>query len=137
MTRTIPDQGRFPTTFPAATTSASRSTVLPSSPTASTTPSVSEKKSFSLQLKAIEETWMNLQVDDQPDKKMTFKTGEGISVQALYRIRIVVGNAGGLDLTLNGKPLDRFGKSGEVLTLLFTSQGVEVKRQEKPKPTQE
>jgi hypothetical protein len=63
---------------------------------------------------------------------MTFKAGEGISVQASNRIRIIIGNAGGLDLILNGKPLDKFGKPGEVLTLLFTSQGVEVKRSEKP-----
>jgi cytoskeleton protein RodZ len=110
---------------------------LTSSPPASIATSVSEKKSFSLQLKAVEETWVSLQVDDQPEKEMTFKAGEGISAQASNRIRIVVGNAGGLDLILNGKSLDKFGKSGEVLTLLFTSQGVEVKRPEKPKPTQE
>ena len=75
---------------------------------------------------------MRLQVDDQSEKEMTFKAGEGISVQASNRIRIIIGNAGGLDLILNGKPLDKFGKPGEVLTLLFTSQGVEVKRSEKP-----
>jgi cytoskeleton protein RodZ len=107
------------------------------SPPASTTTSVPEKRTFSLQLKAVEETWVSLQVDDQPAKEMTFKAGEGISVQASNRIRIIIGNAGGLDLILNGKPLDKFGKPGEVLTLLFTSQGVEVKRPEKPKPSQE
>jgi cytoskeletal protein RodZ len=103
----------------------------PSLPVPATT-SVPEKKTFSLQLKAVEETWVSLQVDDQSEKEMTFKAGEGISVQASNRIRIIIGNAGGLDLILNGKPLDKFGKPGEVLTLLFTSQGVEVKRSEKP-----
>ncbi len=102
----------------------------PSLPVPATT-SVPEKKTFSLQLKAVEETWVSLQVDDQSEKEMTFKAGEGISVQASNRIRIIIGNAGGLDLILNGKPLDKFGKPGEVLTLLFTSQGVEVKRSEK------
>ena len=103
----------------------------PSLPVPATT-SVPEKKTFSLQLKAVEETWVSLQVDDQSEKEMTFKAGEGISVHASNRIRIIIGNAGGLDLILNGKPLDKFGKPGEVLTLLFTSQGVEVKRSEKP-----
>jgi cytoskeletal protein RodZ len=103
----------------------------PSLPVPATT-SVPEKKTFSLQLKAVEETWVSLQVDDQSEKEMTFKAGEGISVQASNRIRIIIGNAGGLDLILNGKPLDKFGKPGEVLTLLFTFQGVEVKRSEKP-----
>jgi len=104
----------------------------PSPPVTATT-SVPEKKPFSLQLKAVEETWVSLQVDDQPEKEMTFKPGEGISVQASNRIRVILGNAGGLDLVFNGKPLEKFGKAGEVLTLIFTSQGVEVKHPEKPK----
>jgi len=97
-----------------------------------TTHSVPEKKPFSLQLKAVEETWVSLQVEGQSEKEMTFKPGEGISIQASNQIRIIIGNAGGLELILNGKPLDKFGKSGEVVTLTITSQGVEVKRPEKP-----
>jgi cytoskeletal protein RodZ len=104
----------------------------PSPPLPATT-SVLEKKPFSLQLKAVEETWVSLRVDDQSEKEMTFKPGEGISIQASNRIRMIVGNAGGIDLILNGKPLERFGKSGEVVTLTLTSQGMEVKRHEKPK----
>jgi cytoskeletal protein RodZ len=98
------------------------------SPPATATTSVPEKKPFSLQLKAVEETWVSAQVDDQPGKEWTFKPGEGISLQASNRIRILVGNAGGLELILDGKPLDKFGKSGEVVTLIMTPQGVEVKR---------
>jgi hypothetical protein len=48
-----------------------------------------------------------------------------------------LGNAGGLDLVLNGKPLGKSGRPGEVLNLIVTSQGVEVKRPEKPKPPNE
>jgi hypothetical protein len=50
---------------------------------------------------------------------------------------VKLGNAGGLDPVLNGKPLGKFGKSGEVLNLIVTPQGVEVKRPEKPKPPNE
>jgi cytoskeleton protein RodZ len=108
----------------------------PSSPVAEKT-SLPEKKPLSLQVKAVEETWVNLQVDDQSGKEMIFKPGEGISVEASNRIRMTLGNAGGLDLIWNGKPLEKFGKSGEVLTLFFTSRGIEVKRPEKPKPPKE
>ena len=108
----------------------------PSPPVTATT-SVPEKKPFFLQLKAVGETWVSLQVDDQPVKEMTLKPGEGISIQASNRIRVILGNAGGLDLILNGKPLEKFGKSGEVLTLIFTPQGVEVRHPEKPKPPKE
>jgi len=97
----------------------------PSPPVAAIT-SAQEKKAFSVQLKAVEETWVSLRVDDQPEKEMTFKPRDGISVQATDRIRMKLGNAGGVDLILNGKPLGKFGKSGEVLTLVFTPQGVEV-----------
>jgi cytoskeleton protein RodZ len=105
--------------------------VAPSPPVA-TTHSVPEKKTFSLQLKAVEETWVSLQVEGQSEKEMTFKPGEGTSIQASNKIRMIIGNAGGLDLILSGKPLDKFGKSGEVVTLTITPQGVEVKRPEKP-----
>jgi hypothetical protein len=44
-----------------------------------------------------------------------------------------VGNAGGLDLIFNERPLERFGKSGEVVTLIVTFQGVEKKLLKKPK----
>jgi cytoskeleton protein RodZ len=106
--------------------------VAPSAPVAAAT-SVPEKKVLSLQLKAVEVTWVSVQADDQPAKEMTFKPGEGISVQASNRIRTILGNAGGIDLILNGKPLERVGRSGEVVTLTLTSQGIEVKRHEKPK----
>jgi cytoskeleton protein RodZ len=108
-----------------------KSPIAPSPPVA-TTHSVPGKKPFSLQLKAVEETWVSLQVEGQSEKEMTFKPGEGISIQASNKIRIIIGNAGGLDLILSGKPLEKFGKSGEVVTLTITSQGVEVKRPEKP-----
>jgi cytoskeleton protein RodZ len=108
----------------------------PSAPVAATT-SVQEKKPISLQLKAIEETWLSLQADDQSGKEMILKPGEGMTVQASGRILMKLGNAGGLDLVLNGKPLGKSGKSGEVLTLVVTPQGAEVKGPEKPKPPKE
>jgi len=108
----------------------------PSAPVTATTP-VQEKKAISLQLKAIEETWLSLQVDDQSGKEMILKPGEGTTIQASGRILMKLGNAGGLDLVLNGKPLGKSGRSGEVLNLIVTSQGVEVKRPEKPKPPNE
>jgi len=113
-----------------------RKPLTPSAPVTATT-SVQEKKAISLHLKAIEETWLSLQADDQSGKEMILKPGEGITLQASGRILMKLGNAGGLDLVLNGKPLGKFGKSGEVLNLIVTSQGVEVKRPEKPMPPKE
>lgn len=96
-------------------------------------PSILEKKTFSLRMKAEQETWISLQVDDQLKRVRTFKPGEEISLQATNYIHMIVGNAGGLQLILNETPLERLGESGEVLTLHFTSEGMEIKRHGKPK----
>ena len=109
---------------------------MPSAPVAATT-FVQQKKAISLQLKAVEQTWLSLQADDQSGQDMILKLGEEITFQASARILMKLGNAGGLDLVLNGKPLGKLGKSGEVLNLIVTPQGVEVKRSEKPKPPDE
>jgi hypothetical protein len=105
---------------------------LPSPPQITGTTSTPEEQPFSLQLKAVEETWLRIQINGQPEHEMTLKPGEATSHQALKRIHLVVGNAGGVNIIFKGKSLERFGKSGEVVNLIFTPQGVEAKRFEKP-----
>ena len=96
-----------------------------------------EEQPFSLQLKAVEETWVRIRINGLPDHEMTLKRGESTSHQALKRIHLLVGNAGGLDIIFKGKSLERFGKSGEVVNLVFTPQGVETQPLEKPNPKPE
>ena len=98
---------------------------------------VPKTKPLSLKLKAVEETWVRIQVDDTPEREMTFKPGDVTSHQAMTRIHLLVGNAGGLDVTLNGRLIEKFGKSGEVVTAIITPQGVETKLSEMTKPTKE
>ena len=104
---------------------------LASSPPAAATKSVQEKRDISLQLKAIERTWLNFQADNQSEEDMILNPGEGISVLASNQIRIIIGNAGGLDLVLNGKTLNKYGTSGEVVRLIITPQGIAVNPPEK------
>ena len=105
----------------------------PPSPNIAGTTLVPEEEPLSLRLKAVEETWVRIQVNGQPEHEMTLKPGEATSHRALKRIHLKIGNAGGIDLIFNGRPLERFGRSGEVVTLTFTPQGVEAQRHEKPK----
>ena len=107
---------------------------LPSPPQMVGTISTPEEQPFSLQLKAVEETWVRIQINGQPQHQMTLRPGESTSHQAQKQIYLLVGNAGGLDIIFKGKTLARFGKSGEVVNLIFTPQGVETKRFEQPKP---
>jgi cytoskeletal protein RodZ len=108
-----------------------------SPPKISEKPSVPEEKLITLQLKADEKTWASIQVDGQQEREITLQAGEGTSYRAKKRIQLIVGNAGGLDITFNDKRLERFGKSGEVIILIFTPQGVEAKPREKTKPPEE
>jgi cytoskeletal protein RodZ len=91
-------------------------------------------KTISLQLKAVELTWVSVKADNQTEKEMMLRPGETIPLEAVHQIYVLVGNAGGLDLIHNGKTLERFGKSGEVVALTFTPEGLDVKRVEKSKP---
>jgi cytoskeleton protein RodZ len=93
-----------------------------------------EKKLLTLGMKAVEKTWLHIQSSEKPDMDVILQPGENLSVQDGQRIELLVGNAGGLDLIFNGMPMEKSGKSGEVVTLIFTPQGIETKRHEKPKP---
>ena len=59
------------------------------------------------------------------------RPGETIPLEAVSQMYVLVGNAGGLDLIHNGKPLQRFGNSGDVVGLTFTPEGFDLKRHEK------
>jgi len=108
----------------------------PSAPPLSPAPD-QEGKPVSLQLKAAERTWIRFQIDDQAEKEAMLQPGEILNLRDTKRVHLLVGNAGGLDLTVNGRRLDRFGESREVVTLIFTPGGVEVKRKEKTSPISE
>jgi cytoskeletal protein RodZ len=110
----------------------------PPPPQVSETTVPPQEQPFSLQLKAVEETWVRIKIDDQPEYEMTLKPGEVTYHQGLKRIRLLVGNAGGLDIVFKGELQKRTGKSGEVVDIAFTPQGVEAKHYViKPKPEPE
>jgi hypothetical protein len=109
----------------------------PPSPPASEKPSALEEKGISLGVKAVERTWVAIQIDGQPAREATFQPGESFTYQAAKRIELVLGNAGGLDMTFNERRLEKIGRSGEVVTVIFTPQGVETTRRELSEPAQE
>ncbi len=100
-------------------------------------PSALAEKGISLDIKAVERTWVAIQIDGQPVREATFQPGESFTYRAAKRIELVLGNAGGLDMTFNERRLEKIGKSGEVVTVVFTPQGVETTRRELPEPAQE
>ena len=109
----------------------------PSPPPVSERPSALAEKGISLDIKAVERTWVAIRIDSQTVREATFQPGESLTYRAAERIELVLGNAGGLDMTFNERQLEKMGKSGEVVTVIFTPQGVETTRREIHKPAQE
>jgi cytoskeletal protein RodZ len=72
---------------------------------------------YTLDIKAVEETWLKIIVDDQNAQELTLKTGETAQVKATALFNLLIGNAGGVELKLNGAPVSVSGKSGQVVNI--------------------
>lgn len=75
---------------------------------------------------AKELTWMQANIDGKDINETLLKPGEEISWKGQEKIIITVGNAGGIDLEINGKKQEPLGKSGSVVKgVVVTSAGIE------------
>ncbi|MCK5323044.1 MAG: DUF4115 domain-containing protein, partial [Desulfobulbaceae bacterium] len=74
-----------------------------------------EKIEYAYLLKAIftETTWIQITVDDKPPRDAIYKAGSRRIWRAREKIDLHIGNAGGVNLTLNGSPVANLGPSGQ------------------------
>lgn len=78
-----------------------------------------------LKVSAKELTWMQAYVDGKEQQEKLLKPGEEISWKGEEKITLTVGNAGGIDLEVNGKKQEPLGKRGVVVrNIVITSTGV-------------
>jgi len=68
---------------------------------------------------AMEKTWMRILNDEQQVSDVLLQPQETSSWTARRQFRITVGNAGGIELFLNGVSQGRLGKSGQVVNLVL------------------
>jgi cytoskeleton protein RodZ len=73
---------------------------------------VSEK--LLLKLVTVEDTWMKITVDRQSPREYSLRPGDLLEFEASLGYNILIGNAAGVQLTLNGKPVEIMGKHGQV-----------------------
>jgi len=66
---------------------------------------------YVLEAKVTEPTWLSVQIDKEKKKSANYQPGDRMVWQAERKISLFVGNAGGIVLTLNGKPIPSLGKS--------------------------
>ncbi|HEY4485700.1 MAG TPA: RodZ domain-containing protein [Nitrospiria bacterium] len=78
-----------------------------------------ESASFSepliLRLDAIETSWVAVTIDDKIAKEVVLRPGESVVWKALDSFVISLGNAGGVQIKLNGRDLPPMGASGAVV----------------------
>jgi cytoskeleton protein RodZ len=72
---------------------------------------------LTLQMTAKEPTWMSVEIDDEPPLEVSLGEGETVSWKAKRGFSLLIGNAGGVEGVLNGKPLASFGEEGKVVRI--------------------
>jgi cytoskeleton protein RodZ len=88
------------------------------------------RRELTLQIRALEETWIAFQVDAHLPREVTLRAGETFSQHANGQIKLKIGNAGGVNVTFNGKDLGSLGDSGRVVRLSLTQKGYEFKERD-------
>lgn len=75
------------------------------------------EKGYHLSIKARETTWIKIVADKTKISEVLLQPGETIERTATEGFRLDIGNAGGVDISFQEKPLGSLGKSGEVVTV--------------------
>ena len=72
---------------------------------------------YLLKVVAREDNWIKIIRDSQKPEEFQLKAGNHLELPAESGYNILIGNAGGMDLFLNGRPVPVFGKSGQIVTM--------------------
>ena len=72
---------------------------------------------LSLQVTALEDTWLKVIIDDQESNEYSLKSGDRIELKAASGYDLLIGNAGGLKIVLNDTPVSIPGENGQVVTI--------------------
>ncbi len=89
-----------------------------------------------VQIRATAASWIRVVADGKYLYSGTMQPNETRTVQAGKWIQLRTGNAGGIELQWNGKPVASIGAAGDVRTLEFSPEGFRVPTPPAPKPAQ-
>ncbi len=76
-----------------------------------------------LEIEVIERAWMQVTVDEQERPGELLEAGEERTWEAQHAIYFICGNAGGVEVTVNGKELGVLGGRAEVVERTWTPEG--------------
>jgi hypothetical protein len=84
-----------------------------------------------IEVSATEQTWVSITGDGKPAFSGTLQPAEIKTVAARDGARIRTGNAGGLQVRLNGKSIGPIGPAGQIRTVIINKTGFQILE---PKP---
>jgi cytoskeleton protein RodZ len=87
-----------------------------------------------VQVTAIETTWVRARSDGKFAFSVTLDANQTRTVEASESVELLLGNAGGVSVLLNGKPVGPLGPKGQVRTLQFNSGGFKAVSVKAPAP---
>lgn len=116
-------QKTAPGPAPATPPPAAPAPVTPPPKAAETAPAGGQQR---IELKAIEPTWAAIYVDDKLTFANLIEANQTKIVESAGTIRVRLGNAGGVEIFANGKPVGAIGRSGQVRMIEFTAGGFRV-----------
>lgn len=70
-----------------------------------------------LQITAVEDTWIKVIIDNKEPNEYNLSAGEQMELEAFAGYNLLIGNAAGLALKLNEKPIPITGKIGEIVSI--------------------
>jgi cytoskeleton protein RodZ len=88
-----------------------------------------------LNLAATEKTWLSITSEGKRLFSGFLEPSQTKTLTGVEAARMTVGNAGGIEVRLNGKPIGPIGKSGQVRVVVFTRDNFEVLPLELPAAT--
>ena len=89
---------------------------------------------FKVELSAIEPSWLSIVADGRQRFSGILRTDQSKVFEGRKNGRVRTGNAGGLSLIFNGKPVGVMGPKGEVRVVVFTKNKYEVLDPEQASP---
>ncbi|MGB7920054.1 MAG: RodZ domain-containing protein [Desulfobacterales bacterium] len=114
--KAVPAPSTEPPTEPAMDSADDKEVSATDASTGSAPPPAKANK-YRLTIDTIEETWLKIIVDDQQSKQYRLNPGDHIELEGSRNFNLLIGNAGGIRLGLNGKAVALSGKSGQVVNI--------------------
>ncbi len=85
---------------------------------------IKEKKPFKVELSGSDTVWIRARIDNAKTEEFTLVPEVSRIISVKDTLRLVIGNAAGVKVNVNDKPVNFTGKKGQVKNLILTRNGL-------------